>query len=72
VIERLRGTSPRYDSEEIRQARLEALDLFRWLAQETAGRLGYSYPTQLEETVISWVRDQAPECEGGRPTGRPS
>jgi aminoglycoside 6-adenylyltransferase len=70
VIERLRGTFPHYDPAEIWRARLEALDLFRWLAQETGTRLGYSYPTQLEETVMTWVRDQAPESEGGRPTRR--
>jgi aminoglycoside 6-adenylyltransferase len=68
VIEQLRGAFPRYDPVEIWQARIEALDLFRWLAQETGARLGYSYPTQLEETVMSWVRDQEPEYDGGRPT----
>ena len=46
-------------------ARLEALDLFRSLAKETGAKLGYSYPMQLEGTVMTWVRDQAPECEGG-------
>jgi aminoglycoside 6-adenylyltransferase len=70
VIERLRETFPRYDPAEIWRARLEALDLFRWLAQETGTRLGYAYPTELEETVMTWVRDQAPESEGGRPTSR--
>ncbi len=68
VIERLRGLFPQYDPAEIWRARLETLDLFRSLAQETGARLGYSYPTQLEETVMTWVRDQAPESEGGRPT----
>jgi aminoglycoside 6-adenylyltransferase len=67
VIEGLRGAFPRYDSAEIWRARLEALDLFRWLAQETGARLGYSYPTRLEETVMTWVRNQAAECEGDRP-----
>jgi aminoglycoside 6-adenylyltransferase len=70
VIERLRGTFPHYDPGEIWRARLEALDLFRSLAQETGARLGYSYPMQLEETVMTWVRNQATESEGGRPTRR--
>ena len=68
VMERLRDVFPRYDPAEIWRARLEALDLFRCLAQETGGQLGYAYPTQLEETVMTWVRGQAPEFEGGRPT----
>jgi aminoglycoside 6-adenylyltransferase len=65
VIERLGGVFPHYDPAEIWRARLEALALFRWLAQETGARLGYAYPTQLEETVMTWVRGQAPEPEGG-------
>jgi len=67
VIEWLSKAFPQYDPAEIWQARIEALDLFRSLAQETGAVLGYSYPTQLEETVMSWVRSQAPGGEGGRP-----
>ena len=61
VIERLRGTFARYDPTDVRRARLEALDLFRELAQETGAQLGYAYPKQLEETVMAWVRSQAGE-----------
>ena len=61
MIERLRGIFARYDATDIWRARLEALDLFRELAQETGARLGYSYPKQLEETVMTWVHGQAPE-----------
>jgi aminoglycoside 6-adenylyltransferase len=68
VIERLRATFPHYDPGEIWRARLEALDLFRLLAEETGAELGYSYPTQLEETVMTWVLSQAPQLEGGRST----
>jgi len=53
-------TFPRYDADEIWQARLATLDLFRQLAEETSARLGYSYPEQLERTVMTWVREQAP------------
>jgi aminoglycoside 6-adenylyltransferase len=65
VLERLRGTFPRYDPDEIWRARLEAVDLFRWLARETGDRLGYAYPAQLEETVMAWVREQAAEFQRG-------
>jgi aminoglycoside 6-adenylyltransferase len=67
VIERLRETFPPYDAAEIWRARLAALDLFRGLAQETGARLGYAYPTRLEKTVMTWVRDQATEREDGPP-----
>ena len=63
VIERLREVFPPYDRAEIWRGRLVACDLFHLLARETAARLGYAYPTQLEETVIGWVRDQARESE---------
>ena len=33
----------------------------RTLARETGERLGYDDPTELEETIMAWVRDQAPE-----------
>lgn len=68
VLERLPGMFPPYDPVEIWRARFEALALFRRLAQETGERLGYAYPMQLEETVMTWVRDQAPELERGGPT----
>lgn len=68
VVERLRGIFATYDPAEIWRARLEALELFRLLAEETGAQLGYAYPTQLEEAVMAWVRSQAPEPESGRPT----
>jgi aminoglycoside 6-adenylyltransferase len=68
VIERLRGAFPRYDPADIWRARLASLDLFRLLAVETGARLGYAYPTKLEETVMTWVRDQARESEADHPS----
>ena len=66
VIERLPAMFASYDSPQIWRARFEALDLFRALAEELASQLGYVYPTQLEETVMTWVRGQAPASEGAR------
>jgi aminoglycoside 6-adenylyltransferase len=70
VVERLDRLFPRYDPADIWRARLEALDLFHWLARETGARLGYSYPTQLEERVMTWVRNQATGFEGTSPRGQ--
>ena len=70
VIEGLRAAFPHYDAAEIWRSRLAGLDLFRRLAQETGARLGYADPTELEETVMTWVRMQAPECEGGGAAAR--
>ena len=69
MIERLRETFPHYDPVEIHRARLETVDLFRTLARETATKLGYAYPTELEETVMTWVRKQEPSPEHGHMPG---
>ena len=34
-----------YDEAAVRRALFATIDLFRWLAMETAGRLGFGYPT---------------------------
>ena len=59
-----------HDLEEIWTARFESLALFRLLAEEVGAQLGYSYPVQLEQTVMAWVQSLAPDDEGGRPTRR--
>ena len=68
VVNRLPEVFPRYDASEILNARFAALALFRRLAEETGARLGYTYPRELEDTVMNWVRTLAPESEGSRPT----
>jgi hypothetical protein len=40
----------------IMAALFETMDLFRWLAMETAARLEYAYPVQAEAHVVDWVR----------------
>ncbi len=70
VIERLPAILASYDPPGIWRARLKALALFRSLAEEVAGRLGYTYPRDLEETVMTWVREQAAASGDGRPTRR--
>jgi hypothetical protein len=34
---------------------LETMDLFRWLTTETANRLGYQYPTAIDEHITELV-----------------
>jgi len=45
----------RYDEEDIKRALLAAIDLFRLLGTETAGKLGYRYPTEVDKTVTAWI-----------------
>jgi aminoglycoside 6-adenylyltransferase len=65
VVERLRRAFPGYDALDIERARLEAHGLFRGLAEETAARLGYAYPDDLDRCVMDWVRSQGsgPEAD---------
>jgi hypothetical protein len=34
---------------------LATLDLFRWLAMETAERLGYPFPQRVDRLVTRWL-----------------
>jgi aminoglycoside 6-adenylyltransferase len=41
----LRGAFAHYDAEDVWRALLATMDLYRWLAVETAEQLGYAYPS---------------------------
>ena len=45
----------RYDADDTWRALFASMDLFRWLARETAARLGHRYPADLDEHVTTWV-----------------
>ncbi len=44
-----------YDVKDIQAALLSTMELFRSLAVETAGKLGYSYPEKADAYASSWV-----------------
>jgi len=52
----LRDAFAHYDEEDIRRALLATMNLFHWLAVETAERLGHPYPTAADERVTEWVK----------------
>ncbi len=45
----------RYDADDSWRALFASMDLFGWLGRETALRLGYPYPADLDERVTAWV-----------------
>jgi aminoglycoside 6-adenylyltransferase len=53
----LREAYAYYDAADIRRALLSTMDLFRWLATETAQRLGFDYPTHGDDRATEWVRE---------------
>ena len=55
ALEGLREAFAHYDEADVLRALLATLDLFRWVARETAARLGYIYPEDADERVKAWV-----------------
>lgn len=47
-----------YDRDEVSRALLATMNLFRWLAIETAEKLGYAYPVDAHDRITDWVRDR--------------
>jgi len=52
----LRHVFAHYAEEDIWRALLATMDLFRWLAEETAQRLSYPYPVTADERVTEWLQ----------------
>jgi len=57
VVEGLRDAFAHYDRKDVRRALLKVMCLFRWIAVETAEKLGYQYPSKPDERISRWVRD---------------
>jgi aminoglycoside 6-adenylyltransferase len=55
AVQGLRQAFAHYDEDEVGRALLVTMDLFRWLATETARQLGYPYPAAAEERVTELV-----------------
>ena len=57
AVESLPVVFAHYDEEDIWRALMATMELFRWLAIETADRLGYSYPTLGEARAAALVQE---------------
>lgn len=55
ALEALPVTFAGYDSESLRQALFATLELFRWLAIETADQFGYQYPNLADRHITDWM-----------------
>ena len=56
ALKELRGAFAQYDEDDIKHALLAMMDLFRWIATETAEKLGFPYPAKADEHVTNWIR----------------
>jgi aminoglycoside 6-adenylyltransferase len=55
VVAALGDAFARYESEDLWRALFTTMELFRWLARETADKLGLTYRTFAEEHATEWV-----------------
>ena len=56
AVESLPAVFAHYDEEDVWRALMATMELFRWLAVETADLLGYSYPSFGEERTTEFVQ----------------
>jgi aminoglycoside 6-adenylyltransferase len=56
ALKELRSAFSHYDEDDVKHALFATMNLFRWIAMETAEKLGYPYPTKADEHVTNWVR----------------
>jgi aminoglycoside 6-adenylyltransferase len=55
AVAALREVFGRYDADDTWRALFASMELFRSLGTETATRLGYRYPLELDREVADWV-----------------
>jgi aminoglycoside 6-adenylyltransferase len=55
IVGELRQVFARYNEAEIKQALWATLDLFRWVALETAANLEFSYPIEGDKQINQWL-----------------
>jgi len=56
ALKELRSTFAHYDEEDIKDALLALIELFHWIAVETAEKLSYQYPTKADKHVTRWIK----------------
>ncbi len=56
IVEGLRNAFAHYDENDIWRSLFATVDLFRWIASETADRLGLSYPTSADGHITELMQ----------------
>lgn len=57
IVEDLRDAFAHYDEDDLWRGLLTTMDLFRWVAIETAELLGHAYPSSADEHATELVKD---------------
>jgi aminoglycoside 6-adenylyltransferase len=61
VLEGLRETFAQYDEADAKRGLLGIMKLFEAIAEDTSGKLDYSYPVEASSKVTRWIRDRFAE-----------
>lgn len=56
VVKELRNAFSHYDEDDIWKGLSAKIELFRWIAKDTADRLGLSYPTAADGHVAKLIQ----------------
>lgn len=56
VVAALPQLYPHYDAADMQQALFALMDVFRWVALETAAQLGYRYPSTGDADITAWAK----------------
>ncbi len=65
ALQELPGTFAAFDQDDLWRALLATLELFQWLAEETAKKSGHHYP-QTAYKVTQWIKDGFVEAVSGQ------
>jgi aminoglycoside 6-adenylyltransferase len=55
TVKALQEAFAHYDKVDVKHALLAGIDLFRWLAAETAAKLNYAFPAEADKNVTEWI-----------------
>jgi aminoglycoside 6-adenylyltransferase len=56
AVKGLRKAFAHYDEKDVKRALLAAIELFRWLASETARKMNCLYPAEAANQATKWIR----------------
>jgi aminoglycoside 6-adenylyltransferase len=68
VTSELRKGFARYDKKDVKQALMASIALFSRIANETARKLSYRYPTEADRKITKWVEKRIAEESLSRST----
>ena len=57
VVEDMPNTFALYSEDDIWRALEATMSLFHWVAMQTAEKLGFTYPVEIEKQATNWIRN---------------